>query len=141
MWNMVAYIHSSRILNDIPMLLVAGTLGGVIAPADGCAARCCRRGKKFPPARFVLRQLVRARHTLPLKADGEELVVEDLNVGYRLPLYSCQFQCIGGSGSNSRADDRAACIHHIAGGGGDATRKEVVAKICGHDMPWISLLD
>ena len=43
-----------------------------------------------------LRKLLRDRPTLPLKADGFSLSVEDLNVGVKLPLYSCPF--FGGCG-------------------------------------------
>ena len=86
-----------------------------------------------------LRQLLRARPTLPLKVDGEELTVDDLNVGYRLPLYSCPFQCIDGSGCNFRADDCAAFIHHIAGGVGDIIRlPRFMAVACRGSLGWIT---
>jgi len=39
--------------------VAAGRIGGAIAPTDGCASRCCRKGARFAPARFAHRQLQR----------------------------------------------------------------------------------
>ena len=58
-----------------------------------------------------IRQLLRAMPTLPLKADGSNMSVEDVATGVRLPLYSCPF-----FGCNAHFSDRTRFLHHVAGG-------------------------
>ena len=66
-----------------------------------------------------LRQRLRSRPTLPLKPDGSIMSAEDLNVGMKLPLYSCPFlDC------NFTTDDRHRFLHHVAGSAMDATHVE-----------------
>ena len=81
------------------------------------------------------------RPTLPTKANGEAMSIEDLNTGVRLPLYSCPFKCADGTSCNYHTDDRTLFLHHIAGGISDTTHAADIQRICCNDMPWFTPLD
>ena len=83
-----------------------------------------------------IRELLRARPTLPLKADGSNMSVEDVATGVRLPLYSCPF-----FGCNAHFSDRARFLHHVAGGVSDTTHREALAQICCDDYSFLTPLD
>ena len=77
-----------------------------------------------------LRRLLRNRPTLPLKADGNTMSVEDLNVGVKLPLYSCPFLGVDGKPCHFHTNDRHLFLHHVAGGVLDTTHvpKQIIME-------------
>ena len=91
-----------------------------------------------------LRKHMRLRPTLPLRADGEPLSVEDLNSGVKLPLYSCPFVGQDGTSCQFQTRDRALFLHHIAGGVRDRTHADQIVQVCETgetDVPWMTRLD
>ena len=84
---------------------------------------------------------MRRRPTLPVKADGEVMTVEDVASGVRLPLYSCPFNHEDGSPCNYYTHDRTQFIHHIAAGVSDLTHDAMLRKICHSDNQWLTNLD
>ena len=85
-------------------------LGTITTEMDLVQNRCRR-----------LRELLRLRPDLPLRADGATLTESDLNSGTRLPLYSCPFKENSRGPCNSHTSDRIAFLHHVAGGARDRT--------------------
>ena len=83
-----------------------------------------------------LRKHMRRRVTLPLKEDGSELSVEDVQSGMALPLYSCPF-----TGCTFHASDRTLFLHHIAGGVRDRTHAYLIRDVCRTDITWMTNLD
>ena len=77
-----------------------------------------------------LRQLMRLRPTLPMRADERALSVDDLKTGARLPLYSCPFKQTDGSPCNFHTNDRSLFIHHVAGGVSDSSHYSALNSIC-----------
>ena len=47
--------------------------------------------------------------------------IEDLNVGVKLPLYSCPFLGVDGKACHFNTNDRNLFLHHVAGGVLDKT--------------------
>ena len=83
-----------------------------------------------------IRGLLRSRPTLPLKADGSELSVEDVATGVRLPMYTCPFlDC------NAHFSDRSYFLHHVAGGVSDTTHRKVLEEVCGNNYSFLTPLD
>ena len=89
----------------------------------------------------ALRKKLRLRPTLPLKANGQPLTIEDLNQGLQLPLYSCPFVDKNNCGCTFHTTDRVLFLHHIAGGIGDPTHEREISLICKTDISWMSRLD
>ena len=85
-----------------------------------------------------LRSLMRTRPTLPVKMDGTDLTVSDIQSGMRLPLYSCPFKDpfknYESGACNYHTSDRTAFIHHICGGAMDPTHQEAISSICPNDI-------
>ena len=88
-----------------------------------------------------LRQLMRERPTLPLKADGAALTASDLETGMKLPLCSCPFRRNEYGPCHFHTSDRDIFLHHIAGGARDDTHARELAQICKDDISWMTNLD
>ena len=88
-----------------------------------------------------LRERMRQRPTLPCKADGEAISVEEVGGGVRLPLYSCPFKHEDGSPCNYFTHKRTHFLRHIAAGASDSTHETMLRKICRSDHPWLTNLD
>ena len=90
---------------------------------------------------YQLRQRLRFRPTLPMKANGDCLQVRDLDLGIRIPLYSCPFKTENGCACNFHTSDRTLFIHHVAGGVADETHRQEIENICTPPISWMSNLD
>ena len=88
-----------------------------------------------------LRKHMRLRPTLPLRADGEPLSVEDLRSGMKLPLYSCPFVGQDGASCQFQTRERTLFLHHIAGGVRDRTHADQIVQVCKTDVSWMTRLD
>ena len=79
---------------------------------------------------------MRKRVTLPAKSDGVEFTDADLDIGLRLPLYSCPWdKC------SFHTNDRELFLHHIAGGARDEKHLKKLVEACGVLPTWITYLD
>ena len=79
---------------------------------------------------------MRKRVTLPAKSEGVEFTDADLDIGFRLPLYSCPWgKC------SFHTNDRELFLHHIAGGARDEKHLKELIAACGVLPTWITYLD
>ena len=81
---------------------------------------------------------MRRRPCLPLNYFGSCLTKDDLQLGVRLPMYSCPFQ-----DCTQHFENREEFLHHVAGGIGDSDRKhyKAIMEVCKDDLPWMTRLD
>ena len=88
-----------------------------------------------------LRELLRLRLDLPLRADGATLAESDLNSGTRLPLCSCPFKGNSRGPCNFHTSDRTVFLHRVAGSARGRACAEEIGDICSADLEWMTNLD